>query len=324
MTTETRTLAQWLAHCEQLHPKNIDMGLERVRQVADRMGLTFSCPVITVAGTNGKGSSCAMLESILRQAGYRTGLYTSPHLVHFEERLRLQGEPVQADRLTLSFAKVEAARCQPGEPVSLSYFEFTSLAILDVLAHHSLDVVILEVGLGGRLDAVNIIDPDCAIITSIDLDHMELLGPDREAIGFEKAGIMRPRRPVVVSDPLPPLSLLRHARDIGADLWRAGHDFQTVGDKQQWGWHHRSARRQALQRFGLSGAARCQPVAQRRRCFGGAGGSARAPASDRASSAQRPGAGGADRPLPDCSGPARLGARCVAQPAFGGSTGSQS
>ena len=242
MTTETRTLAQWLAYCEQLHPKHIDMGLERVRQVADRMGLNFSCPVITVAGTNGKGSSCAMLESILRQAGYRTGLYTSPHLVHFEERLRLQGEPVQAERLTLSFAKVEAARCQPGEPVSLSYFEFTSLAILDLLAHHSLDVVILEVGLGGRLDAVNIIDPDCAIITSIDLDHMELLGPDREAIGFEKAGIMRPGRPVVVSDPLPPLSLLRHARDIGADLWRAGHDFQTVGDKQQWGWHTSEAR----------------------------------------------------------------------------------
>ena len=242
MMTEPQTLDQWLAHCERLHPKSIDMGLARVQAVAQRMGIRFSCPVFTVAGTNGKGSTCAMLESILRHAGYRTGVYTSPHLVHFEERLRLLGEPVNAIELVASFSSVERARCQNDEEISLTYFEFSTLAILDVMSRQALDVVILEVGLGGRLDAVNIIDPDCAIITSIDLDHMELLGPDREAIGFEKAGIMRTGRPVVVSDPMPPQSVLDRARDIGADLWRAGVDFQVAGDKQQWGWSTTAAR----------------------------------------------------------------------------------
>ena len=242
MMTEPQTLDQWLAHCERLHPKSIDMGLARVQVVAQRMGIRFSCPVFTVAGTNGKGSTCAMLESILRHAGYRTGVYTSPHLVHFEERLRLLGEPVNAIELVASFSSVERARCQNDEEISLTYFEFSTLAILDVMARQALDVVILEVGLGGRLDAVNIIDPDCAIITSIDLDHMELLGPDREAIGFEKAGIMRTGRPVVVSDPMPPQSVLDRARDIDADLWRAGVDFQVAGDKQQWGWSTTAAR----------------------------------------------------------------------------------
>ena len=236
MNTEFDTLDEWLAYCERLHPKNIDMGLDRVKVVAQRLGTRFDCPVITVAGTNGKGSTCAMLESILRQAGYRTGVYTSPHLVHFEERLRLQGEPVAATELIASFAAVERARCQNGAEVSLTYFEFSTLAILDVMARSGLDAVILEVGLGGRLDAVNIMDPDCAVITSIDLDHMEFLGPDREAIGREKAGIMRTGRPVVVSDPMPPQSVLDHAFAIGADLWQAGKDFSVAGDKQQWGW----------------------------------------------------------------------------------------
>ena len=236
MNTAPQTLDEWLSYCEQLHPKTIDMGLERVHTVARRMGLRLSCPVFTVAGTNGKGSTCAMLESILRHAGYRTGVYTSPHLVHFEERLRLQGEPVNATELVASFSSVERARCQNDEEISLTYFEFSTLAILDVMARQPLDVAILEVGLGGRLDAVNIIDPDCAIITSIDLDHMELLGPDRESIGFEKAGIMRTGRPVVVSDPMPPQSVLDRAREIDADLWRIGLDFHFAGDKQQWGW----------------------------------------------------------------------------------------
>jgi dihydrofolate synthase / folylpolyglutamate synthase len=185
------TLDDWLAHCERLHPKTIDMGLERVRAVAQRMGLAFACPVITVAGTNGKGSTCAMLEAILLQAGYRTGVYTSPHLVHFEERCRVRGDIVNAPDLIACFARVERARGQNGDEVSLSYFEFTTLAILQLLADAQLDVVILEVGLGGRLDAVNILDADCAVITSIDLDHMELLGNNRESIGREKAGIMR-------------------------------------------------------------------------------------------------------------------------------------
>lgn len=247
------TLSDWLAHCERLHPKTIDMGLDRVKAVARRMDLNLSCPVITVAGTNGKGSTCAMLESILGQAGYRTGVYTSPHLVHFEERLRLRGETVKAEELLPSFDKVERARVQ-GEEISLSYFEFTTLAILDCMARAGLDVAILEVGLGGRLDAVNILDADCAIITSIDLDHMELLGPDRESIGREKAGIMRTGRPVIVSDPIPPQSVIDHAKDIDADLWRFGQDFNYSGDKQQWGWAGRGRRYAGLAYPALRGA----------------------------------------------------------------------
>jgi dihydrofolate synthase / folylpolyglutamate synthase len=231
-----KTLDDWLAYCEQLHPKVIELGLERVKTVADRMALKLVCPVITVAGTNGKGSTCAMLESILTQAGYKTGVYTSPHLVRFEERLRLTGEAVNDTELIASFARVETARSLNGSEVSLTYFEFTTLAILDVMARSGLDVAILEVGLGGRLDAVNIIDADCAIITSIDLDHTELLGNTREAIGFEKAGVMRAGKPVVVSDPMPPNSIALHAVSIGAVVWQAGRDFKTIGDKQQWGW----------------------------------------------------------------------------------------
>jgi dihydrofolate synthase/folylpolyglutamate synthase len=233
-----RTLPEWLAHCERLHPVTIDMGLERVQQVASRMGLKLDCPVITVAGTNGKGSTCAMLEAVYGESGYRTGVYTSPHLVHFEERCRIAGQPVPTDDLLPAFAEVEVARKGQGgdAEVSLSYFEFTTLAILRTLSRAGLDVAILEVGLGGRLDAVNIIDTDCAVITSIALDHMALLGNTREAIGFEKAGIMRTGRPVIVSDPVPPQSLLDRALEIGADLWRLGKDFHFAGDQQQWGW----------------------------------------------------------------------------------------
>ncbi len=254
MKTPLTTLPEWLAYCEQLHPKNIDMGLERVRAVAERLAIRFDCPVITVAGTNGKGSTCAMLESILGQAGYRTGVYTSPHLVHFEERLRLNGEAVVASELVASFASVERARAENDAEVSLTYFEFSTLAILDVMRRSKLDVVILEVGLGGRLDAVNIIDPDCAIITSVDLDHMELLGSDREQIGREKAGIMRTGRPVVVSDPMPPQSVLDRATEIDADLWRFGVDFNVSGDKQQWGWAGRGRRYSGLAYPALRGA----------------------------------------------------------------------
>jgi dihydrofolate synthase/folylpolyglutamate synthase len=254
MKTPLTTLSDWLAHCEQLHPKNIDMGLERVRAVADRMQIRFDCPVITVAGTNGKGSTCAMLESILLQAGYRTGVYTSPHLVHFEERLRLSGEAVDASKLIAAFARVESARGLNGLETSLTYFEFSTLAILDVMAHAKLDVVILEVGLGGRLDAVNIIDPDCAVITSVDIDHTEFLGADRESIGYEKAGIMRTGRPVVVSDPMPPQSVLDRALEVGADLWRFGLDFNVSGDKQQWGWAGRGRRYSGLAYPALRGA----------------------------------------------------------------------
>ena len=234
----TKDLNQWLAHCEQLHPVTIDMGLDRVQRVAQRMGLAMTCPVITVAGTNGKGSTCAMLEAIYGEAGSRAGVYTSPHLVHFEERCRVAGEAVKAEALLPAFAEVEAARLGAGgeDEVSLSYFEFTTLAILRTLSQSQLDVAILEVGLGGRLDAVNIIDTDCAVITCIALDHTALLGPDREAIGFEKAGIMRSGRPVIVSDPVPPQSVLDRALELGANLWRLGKDFHFAGDQQQWGW----------------------------------------------------------------------------------------
>ncbi|MDR6856383.1 dihydrofolate synthase/folylpolyglutamate synthase [Variovorax guangxiensis] len=245
-----KSLADWLAHAEHLHPKNIELGLERVRAMAQKLDLVFDCPVITVAGTNGKGSTCAMLESILMHAGYRTAVFTSPHLVHFEERLRLSGEAVKAEALAAHFEAVEEAR---GD-MTLTYFEFTTLALLLCATASKPDVAILEVGLGGRLDAVNVIDADCAIITSIDLDHMEFLGPDRESIGFEKAGIMRAGRPVIVSDPVPPQSVIAHAEAIGADLWRVGRDFNVSGDKQQWGWSGRGRRYSGLAYPALRGA----------------------------------------------------------------------
>ena len=252
------TLADWLAYCEQLHGKPIDMGLERVRAVAERMAIRFDCPVITVAGTNGKGSTCAMSESILSQAGYRTGVFTSPHLVHFEERLRIAEVPVNASELIASFVRVQAARSSNGTSevpeISLTYFEFTTLALLDVMVNAKLDVAILEVGLGGRLDAVNIIDADCAIITSIDLDHMEFLGDTREKIGFEKAGIMRAGKHAIVSDPMPPASVQAHAEAIGADLWLVGRDFNFSGDKLQWAWAGRGKRFSGLAYPALRGA----------------------------------------------------------------------
>jgi dihydrofolate synthase / folylpolyglutamate synthase len=244
------TLQEWLTHCESLHPKTIAMGLERVQAVAARLQLRFECPVITVAGTNGKGSTCAMLESIASHAGWRTGVYTSPHLVHFEERCRIRGDVVQAGALVPHFAKVEAARLD----TQLTYFEFTTLAILSLMAASELDVAILEVGLGGRLDAVNVVDPDCAVITSIDLDHMEYLGPDRESIGREKAGILREGKPAIVSDPVPPHSVIQYANAIGADLWLHGRDFNFSGDKRQWGWAGRGRRYAGLAYPALRGA----------------------------------------------------------------------
>ncbi|WP_280155209.1 bifunctional tetrahydrofolate synthase/dihydrofolate synthase [Piscinibacter sp. XHJ-5] len=244
------TLDGWLARCERLHPKEIDMTLERAQRVKERLQLAFVVPVITVAGTNGKGSTCAMLETIALQAGYRVGLYIKPHLVHFEERCRVNGEMVAADALLPHFEAVEAAR---GD-TALTYFEFTTLVIARLLSQAALDLVILEVGLGGRLDAVNVIDADCAVITSIAVDHVEYLGHDREAIGREKAGILRTGRPAIVSDPVPPQSVLDRARDIQADLWLFGRDFNYAGDKQQWSWAGRSKRFNALGYPALRGA----------------------------------------------------------------------
>ena len=244
------TLTDWLAHCERLHPKTIELTLDRVRAVKERLGIGFDAVVVIVAGTNGKGSTCAMLESIALAAGYRVGLHTSPHLVRFEERCRIDGRSVEADALLPHFAAVEAAR---GD-VSLTYFEFTLLAMTRLMAATPLDLVILEVGLGGRFDAVNIFDADCAVITSVDIDHAELLGNDRESIGREKAGILRAGKPAVVSDPRPPASVISEAARIGADLRRAGIDFGTRGDRQQWSWHGRQMRFAGLGYPALRGA----------------------------------------------------------------------
>ncbi len=246
------TLDQWLAHCERLHPKTIELTLDRVKAVRSRLGLGFdpATVVVVVGGTNGKGSTCAMLESIALAAGYRVGLFSKPHLVHFEERCRIGGQMVSAEAVVPHFAAVEAAR---GE-ISLTYFEFTFLAIVRLLAATALDLVILEVGLGGRLDAVNAFDADCAMLTSIDVDHTEFLGPDRESIGREKAGIFRRGKPAIVSDPMPPASVIDAARTVGADLRRAGVDFRASGDRQQWEWSGRETRFSGLGYPALRGA----------------------------------------------------------------------
>jgi dihydrofolate synthase/folylpolyglutamate synthase len=233
-----------------MHPVAIDMGLERVATVGARLDLRFDCPVITVGGTNGKGSTCAMLESMLMQGSYRVGLYTSPHILDFNERARIDGHSVSDAVLCDAFAAVEAVRAD----VSLTYFEFTTLAILKLFADAKLDVVIMEVGLGGRLDAVNIIDPDVAIVTSVDLDHQDYLGDTREKIGFEKAGIFRSQRTAICGDPAPPQSLVEHANAIGADLWLFGRDFNYSGDRQQWSYGGRAIRRHALAYPSLRGA----------------------------------------------------------------------
>lgn len=244
-------LPDWLALLESRHAEtHIDMGLDRVRAVKERMGLNFTCPVIMVAGTNGKGSTCAMLESVLLHAGYRVGLYIKPHFLLFNERARINGENASDEALVEAFGAVERVR---GE-VPLTYFEFTTLAIMHLLAKSSIDVAILEVGLGGRLDAVNVINPDVSIVTSVDIDHKEYLGESREEIGLEKAGIFRPGKPAICSDPMPPKSLVKHAEDIGADLWLLGRDFNYQGDKQQWSYGGRAQRRNALAYPALRGA----------------------------------------------------------------------
>ena len=244
------TLDDWLARIEQLHHPSVDLSLDRVRAVAERLGVGFDCPVFMVAGTNGKGSTCAMLESMLRAAGYRVGLYTSPHLLRFNERACIDGVAADDERLIGQFESVESAR---GDR-SLTYFEFTTLAILRLFQNERLDAAVLEVGLGGRLDAVNIIDADCAIVTSIDIDHVDYLGPTREHIGFEKAHVYRQGRPAICADPRPPQALLDVAHGIGADLWRVGSEFTFEGDRQQWSYVGRKLRRSGLPYPALRGA----------------------------------------------------------------------
>lgn len=233
------TLGQWLAYLEQLHPQAIALGLERVERVRHALGLVPACPVITVGGTNGKGSCCAILEAILLHAGYRVGCYTSPHLLRYNERVRVAGRAVADAPLCHAFERIEAAR----HGVSLTYFEFGTLAAMLIFADAGVDVAILEVGLGGRLDAVNVFDADCAIVASVDLDHQAYLGNTREAIGFEKAGIFRSGRPAVCADADPPQSLLDHAGRIGADLHLIDRDFGYTAERQQWAcWGARTKR----------------------------------------------------------------------------------
>ncbi|QNP39964.1 bifunctional tetrahydrofolate synthase/dihydrofolate synthase [Lysobacter solisilvae (ex Woo and Kim 2020)] len=217
-----KTLPEWLDYIERQHPKSIDMGLERVRAVAARLGLKKPAKkVITVGGTNGKGSTVAFIEAIARAAGWKVGAYTSPHLLAYNERVRIDGLDADDAALVAAFAAIEAAR---GD-TPLTYFEYGTLAALWLFAHSKLDLAILEVGLGGRLDATNLVDPDVAVITTVDLDHQDYLGDDIEAIGFEKAGIARAWKPLVLGDDDPPASVLRHAYAIGANTLRAGCDF---------------------------------------------------------------------------------------------------
>ena len=231
------TLDQWLAWIEGRHPKSIDMGLERVRAVAGHMQLPRSARhVITVAGTNGKGSTVAFIEAIATGQGWRTGAYTSPHLFHYSERVRIDGRPASDDALVEAFEAVEAARASARD-VSLTYFEYGTLAALWLFARQPLDLVVLEVGLGGRLDATNIVDADVAVVTTVDLDHSDWLGADREAIGREKAGIARPWKPLILGEDDPPASVLRHAYAIGASAIRANCDFMFAQlDPTQWRW----------------------------------------------------------------------------------------
>ena len=247
-------LDDWLRHLEQAHPVGIDMGLDRINRVKDALALHFDALVFTVGGTNGKGSTCALLESILLAASYKVGCHTSPHFLKFNERARVNGEMVSDELLLEHFNIVEVARASLPDAPSLTYFEFTTLAIMHLFSKAGLDAVILEVGLGGRLDAVNMIDADCAIVTSIDLDHMDYLGDTREKIAFEKAGIFRSDKPAICGDPVPPQSLIDHAEAIGADLWIMGRDFNFQGDKQQWGWAGRNKRFSGLGYPALRGA----------------------------------------------------------------------
>ena len=226
-------LDAWLAWQEQLHPNPIELTLQRPATVWQRLGAPAPARhVITVAGTNGKGSTIAMLAAMLAAGGYRVGVYTSPHLFDYRERITVAGQPVSADALCAAFAAIDAARAD----ISLTYFEFGTLAALQIFADAQLDVALLEVGMGGRLDAVNLIDADVAVITTIDLDHTAWLGDSREAIGFEKAGICRRNHPVVIADPAPPATLQQHATAIGAPRWQLGEQFTLRVQPEQRAW----------------------------------------------------------------------------------------
>jgi len=233
-----KSLDEWLRYIERQHPKSIALGLDRVSQIFSRMGVKIDCPVLTVGGTNGKGSTCAMLESILRAAGYRTGLYTSPHLLRYNERVRAAGAEASDGALIAAFAAVEEAT---GD-VPLTYVEFGTLAAFWLFSAEKIEAAVLEVGLGGRLDAVNIVDPDCAVLTSVGIDHVDYLGATREEIGREKAGIFRAGRPAVIAEPDPPQSVL----DAPGEKLFLGKDFGYQAEAGQWSYWGPEGRRGGL------------------------------------------------------------------------------
>ena len=246
-----QSLPDWLDWQQGLHPKKIDLGLERVASVARRMGiLQPEQTVITVAGTNGKGSSVAFLDSILLAAGYRVGVYSSPHLFRYNERIRINGQDVDDDALCDAFAAVDEAR----GVTTLSYFEFGTLAALYLFSQVSLDIIVLEVGLGGRLDAVNMIDPAISLVTSIGIDHSAWLGNDRELIGREKAGIFRAQRPAICSDPAPPASLEKYAQEIMADWYCLGQAYSIKPGGARWTWQGGGSIHESLPCPSLPGA----------------------------------------------------------------------
>lgn len=229
-----KTLPEWLQWQEKLHFTKVDPGLDRIGQVWKRLGGKASLPftVVTIAGTNGKGSSVAMLSSILREAGYKVGTYTSPHLLEYNERICINNIPCDDDLICNSFDRIDSAR----DDISLTYFEFATLAAVDIFCEQKIDIAILEVGMGGRLDATNLFDCDIALITPISLDHMNWLGTDREQIGAEKAGIICGGTPVVSAESLPPQSILDHAKTLKAPLYHADRDYKYVKEKDYWHW----------------------------------------------------------------------------------------
>ncbi|MFA5825897.1 MAG: bifunctional tetrahydrofolate synthase/dihydrofolate synthase [Gallionellaceae bacterium] len=244
------TLADWLTYLESLHPKTIALGLERVAQVKQRLNLQPDFPVIIVGGTNGKGSVCAMLEAILHAAGYKVGCYTSPHLLVYNERVRIGKQQANDAELCASFEKIEEVR---GD-ISLTYFEFGTLAAMQCFIEHKVDVAILEVGLGGRLDAVNVFDADCAVVTSIDIDHVDYLGVTREQIAFEKAGIFRAGKVAVFGDSDMPQAIRAQAQKVGAELWCIGSEFGFASHQGQWDFRGKAGGRSALPFPSLRGA----------------------------------------------------------------------
>jgi dihydrofolate synthase/folylpolyglutamate synthase len=246
----SKSLADWLSYLESLHPKTIALGLERVAQVKQHLKLSPDFPLIIVGGTNGKGSVCAMLESILYAAGYKVGCYTSPHLLDYNERVRIGKKQASDAELCASFEAIEQAR---GD-IALTYFEFGTLAAMQCFIEHKVDVAILEVGLGGRLDAVNVFDADCAVVTSIDIDHIDYLGDNREQIAFEKAGIFRAGKVAIFGDTDMPDAIRIQAEKIGAGLWCLGKEFGFISHQSQWDFQGKLSARSALPFPALRGA----------------------------------------------------------------------